>query len=229
MPTVEKAVNLDNSSSSSDDELPSLHDRFRKMLNPPSERPAASTASTSASTSRHVSSSSQATTVTPTLVPPKAPAVNSMFINQKHREHRILPARQHQPTTQYRQPKEIIEIDDSPPAKQQAPPKRFLSPARQPLTEVTSSSSGESIVQLDTNTNAKPSTSSFNSFIKPTSTPKKPSPDQYAHLPAKARIMASFQPQATGLANPIGRPRDPTQYASHTAYVPPNPYSMCLC
>lgn len=235
VPVVEKAVELDHSSSS-DDELPSLHERFRKMLDP-SARPArpASSASASTSTSRHVSSSSQATTVPPTLVPPKAPSTSSMFINQKHRQH-IPPARQQQQLGQYRQPQQVIEIEDSPPAKQQAPQSRFLSPARQPLTEITSSSSGDSIVQLNTDTATKPSSGSFNSFRHPNSippppafTPKKPSPDQYAHLPAKARILASFQPQAAGFGTPIGKLHDPTHYTSHAGYQPPaNVYSASV-
>lgn len=57
------------------------------------------------------------------------------------------------------------------------------------------------------------------------STPKKASNDMYSstHLNAKARIMAAFNqanPAATGLATPLGKPRDPTLYASHSNYKP---------
>ncbi|KAK9898970.1 hypothetical protein P389DRAFT_41780 [Cystobasidium minutum MCA 4210] len=59
------------------------------------------------------------------------------------------------------------------------------------------------------------------------STPqKKPASDAYGtqHLNAKARIMAQFNqqhnPAATGLATPLGKPRDPTLYSSHAGYKP---------
>lgn len=231
VPAVEKAANLD-ASSDSDEELPSLHDRFRKMLDP-TER----VAKTSSSSTSFLPASRRPPAAAPELVPVKAPAVSSMFINKKQREHNLPPPRQSAQITQYRQAKEVIEIEDSPPpaSKQPRPssPKRFLSPARQPLTEITSSSSGESLVQLNTNNNSntKASTSSYNDpysykskstnyeqqkYTMPSYTPKKPSNDQYSHLPAKARIMQSFNP-----ATPLGKPRDPTLYASHATYRPP--------
>lgn len=269
LPTPPRAYSRESSdeerdqaaASDSDEELPSLHDRFRKMLN---RKPTAAADSGDApsTTSGGAAGPSTSAPAAPKLVAPKAAPLNSMFINSKQREHQLpKPNHQHSSKTAYRQPREVIEIEDSPPAaasKQRSSSsstsnKRFLSPTpRQPLTEITSSSSGESIVQLTSNppksngtyTQAQASTStgsSYNNFNKQSkppsyepfrdsyrpamSTPKKASNDVYSstHLNAKARIMAAFNqanPAATGLATPLGKPRDPTLYASHSSYKP---------
>lgn len=269
MPTPPRAYSLESSdeerdqaaASDSDEELPSLHDRFKKMLN---RKPTATVADPddAPSTSSAGAAVAPVAPAAPKLVPPKAAPLNSMFINSKQREHQLpKPNHQHSSKTTYRQPREVIEIEDSPPApasKQRSSStstsnKRFLSPTpRQPLTEITSSSSGESIVQLASNppksngtypqaqasTSTGSSHNNFNKWSKPPSyepfrdsyrpamsTPKKASNDMYSstHLNAKARIMAAFNqanPAATGLATPLGKPRDPTLYASHSNYKP---------
>lgn len=251
VPTPTKVFNLADSSDS-DGELPSLPitaAAARKNIN---DAPGPSQSASS-------SSAAAAPGTAPVLVPPRAAPVNSMFIGSKQREHplpanarKTVPSHQ-SPTTfftanQYRQPREAVVIDDSPPPKQhnslkdalpQSPShsKRFLSPARQPLTEISSSSSTDSVVLVNTVApKASTSSSSWNNHVrkpsyepysdnKPTSTPRKTVDDGYSsHIPAKARIMASFnlpkQQHHLAPATPIGKPRDPTMYSSHSAYKP---------
>jgi hypothetical protein len=241
VPAASKAHKIIDSDSDSDGELPDLQARFAQLQNN-------SKTESNSSNSRNVSSASTSNALpflpahqAPRLVAPKATNASSLFITQ-HKK----PAASTSKSTQYRQPREIIEIEDSPPFKTKvlsAGLHKYPSTAtatsagesRVPLTEITSSSSDNSIAQQQQQkpSSSKPSTSSSNvsgyetykyrlEDRKPTLTPKKPSHyDTYNPvMSTKARILAQFnQSQGmTGASTPIGKGRDPTTYPSHHGY-----------
>lgn len=162
----------------------------------------------------------------PTLVAPKQPS-SGLFLKKPPQ---LSNTAARPPVSQHGQ---VIEIEDSPPSVKHVKPQNVSSAGnfRASLTAISSSSSNSSLVQLDANRNKIPvspskqnksgNTASSNSHYRPEQRYAQP-----AFQSAKDRIRAEFQqPQfkSSVIGNggvPLGGPRDPTLYASHSGYRP---------